>query len=63
MTTSIVFNTSCDDDNIGKNGCFNKFPLRITKCSKIEDFFNDDVNKQTLDKWTDFQSECKNRLL
>ena len=60
-------NSSCNTDaKIASNGCFNKFPLRIVKCNKIQNFFentNIESNKNTLNKWTDFQNECKNRII
>ena len=61
-------NPSCNTDaKISNNGCFNRFPLRITKCSKIQNFFENSEgnteNKNTLGKWTDFQNECNNRIL
>ena len=43
-----------------ENGCFNKFPLRSKKCSKIKNFFNDNSSESVLKNWTDFQNECDN---
>lgn len=47
----------CAPDNIELNGCFNKFPNRIEKCKKIEDFLQN--YRAVLNNWTDFQKECQ----
>ena len=44
-------------ENIENNGCFNKFPNRIEKCKKIEEFLKD--YQQVLNNWSDFQKECQ----
>lgn len=47
----------CAPDNIELNGCFNKFPNRIEKCKKIEDFLQN--YRAVLNNWTDFQKDCQ----
>jgi hypothetical protein len=47
----------CSPDNIEQKGCFNKFPNRIEKCKKIEDFLQN--YRAVLNNWTDFQKECQ----
>jgi hypothetical protein len=42
---------------IEQNGCFNKFPNRIEKCNKINNYLKD--YQAVLNTWTDFQKECQ----
>ena len=50
-------NTYCGEDVIRDNGCFNKFPNRVEKCKKIQEFLKE--HQEVMNNWTDFQKECQ----
>ena len=47
----------CGKDVIRDNGCFNKFPNRVEKCNKIQEFLKE--YQEVMNNWTDFQKECQ----
>ena len=47
----------CGEDVIKDNGCFNKFPNRVEKCKKIQEFLKG--HQEVMNNWTDFQKNVR----